>query len=458
VIPDHGTTRGAPRSDWACPFCGQRVALSAQRCDQCKLPLDDQTRRSLERLMGPWFVLDPGNPSAPGVTWKKFCALIGRGRITPTSIVRGPATRGLWRLAEDTPSVATRLGLCWSCHAGATEPGAARCAHCGAALEGALDWPGQTDADADADDGAGDPSDSIADLVLAGSGQAARPMGNGAAGAYRRRRSPVVTFFALIVLSGLCGGMAYTVFHMFDEFRLADGLTDPATPHTIHGGGSHNGTAAPDGASPPAHPGAVSGELFPGVPHESGLPRPVAPPTRPAIRTRTKPARTRPAAEPAKTPATRATTAPAAADLAKQRQLTAALFAQSQAAKAKGDLMAAQVILVKMLNRHDRRAWPTGAVEMLEDLQRTIRAADAAPSALELRRQADAAKALFDRASGLIDRNEYLAAQGVLLKILNTYHPKAWPAGAMPAFRKVQKALGAGSTSKPTFFEHEADE
>jgi hypothetical protein len=66
--------------------------------------------------MGPWQIRDPENPFRPPCSYETIVRLAQRGRITPTTIVRGPTTRQFWSYARDTPGVAAVLGQCHACH------------------------------------------------------------------------------------------------------------------------------------------------------------------------------------------------------------------------------------------------------------------------------------------------------------------------------------------------------
>ena len=121
--------------------------------------------------------------------------------------------------------------------------------------------------------------------------------------------------------------------------------------------------------------------------------------------------------------------------------------------------MEAQQVLVKMLNTHDRLAWPKEAVVELGEIQQQIRqtaSLPGEPSPQDLARQKRSAEKLFTRARELIGRDNILAAQKPLLEILNTHHPKAWPAGTLEAFKNIQHTLRQTPTTAPAFFNVEA--
>ena len=95
-----------------CPYCGVMLRPNLERCPACRIRLDERTRRNVQAMSGPWFVYHPRHPGGPGVEWGKLCRMIETGQVRADSIVRGPTTGGLWRLAGETPGVATRLGIC----------------------------------------------------------------------------------------------------------------------------------------------------------------------------------------------------------------------------------------------------------------------------------------------------------------------------------------------------------
>ncbi|MDX2116089.1 MAG: hypothetical protein SFZ24_10805 [Planctomycetota bacterium] len=89
-------------------------------------------------MMGPWSVRNEKNPFAPGMSFEKLREMVSRGKISRTTIVRGPSTRQFWSLACNTPGVATLLGECHHCHA-PVDPGAYLCAACGVVLSCSTD-------------------------------------------------------------------------------------------------------------------------------------------------------------------------------------------------------------------------------------------------------------------------------------------------------------------------------
>lgn len=83
--------------------------------------------------MGPWQLRDLTRPFAPGFSYETMKLLVSRGKVTSTSIVRGPTTRQFWTFAIDAPGVAVLLGRCHACRAHVAV-GDAVCHDCGIVL------------------------------------------------------------------------------------------------------------------------------------------------------------------------------------------------------------------------------------------------------------------------------------------------------------------------------------
>ena len=83
--------------------------------------------------MGPWAIRDPLHPFRPGCSFETIRKLAATGRITPTTVMRGPTTRQSWLFAGRTPAVANLLGLCHNCQREAN-PDARACPACGASF------------------------------------------------------------------------------------------------------------------------------------------------------------------------------------------------------------------------------------------------------------------------------------------------------------------------------------
>ncbi len=104
-----------------CPYCGHGHSLAPGKprplqCEACKGRFEPLSRQATQNAMGPWQIRDPDNPFRPPCSYETIVRLAQRGRITPTTIVRGPTTRQFWSYARDTPGVAAVLGQCHACH------------------------------------------------------------------------------------------------------------------------------------------------------------------------------------------------------------------------------------------------------------------------------------------------------------------------------------------------------
>ena len=122
---------GAPwRGDQApCVYCGQAIARGSDRCPHCRTSFSLAVRRASRDILGPWFYLDPRNPSGRGVTFEMLVKMVEKGRLQADSIVRGPTTHQDWMYAAETPRLAKYLGLCPHCFASA-KPEDTYCTSC----------------------------------------------------------------------------------------------------------------------------------------------------------------------------------------------------------------------------------------------------------------------------------------------------------------------------------------
>jgi hypothetical protein len=100
-----------------CPFCGHISEIGTATCKHCGLENSHITRTATRNKIGPWYVWQARNPSAPGMNWATLIALIKKGRVTPRSIMRGPTTGQLWRFAARVKGVSREFGVCWHCAA-----------------------------------------------------------------------------------------------------------------------------------------------------------------------------------------------------------------------------------------------------------------------------------------------------------------------------------------------------
>ena len=114
------TTRTGTIQPAVCPFCGIINDASNKSCRQCGMENNQQTRQNTRGKIGPWFVWQQKNPSAPGMSWATLLSLVEKGRITPRSVVRGPTTGQLWRFAARVKGLSREFGGCWHCGAEVT--------------------------------------------------------------------------------------------------------------------------------------------------------------------------------------------------------------------------------------------------------------------------------------------------------------------------------------------------
>lgn len=115
-----------------CVSCGQLILREQQECDHCGQDLSEAMLQRMREHAGPWYVFEHVRPF-PGVSLQRIIRQIRRGLITPTSIVRGPATDHQWRFAGETPGLCIYFGRCWKCHAEVTLRDT-RCPSCDAGL------------------------------------------------------------------------------------------------------------------------------------------------------------------------------------------------------------------------------------------------------------------------------------------------------------------------------------
>jgi len=112
-----------------CVYCGQVIARGSERCSHCRTSFSLAVRRASREILGPWFYLDPRNPSGRGVTFEMLIKMVEKGRLRADSIVRGPTTHQDWMYAAEAPRLAKYLGLCPHCFASA-KPEDTYCTSC----------------------------------------------------------------------------------------------------------------------------------------------------------------------------------------------------------------------------------------------------------------------------------------------------------------------------------------
>lgn len=107
--------RRALRGKHVCPFCGTQRETDVGACLHCSLEDTPTTRSATRGKLGPWYVLQSRNPSAPGMNFATLMVLVQKGRVTARSVLRGPTTGQFWRYAAKVKGVSREFGLCWSC-------------------------------------------------------------------------------------------------------------------------------------------------------------------------------------------------------------------------------------------------------------------------------------------------------------------------------------------------------
>ncbi len=127
--PDVEEIRQQLAGKHVCPFCGVIRSDPNQPCPRCTMEDTGPTRTATRQRIGPWFVLQARNPSAPGMRFVTLLSLVKKGHVTPRSIVRGPTTHQLWTFASKVRGLSREFGVCWHCGE-AIEPTASGCSHC----------------------------------------------------------------------------------------------------------------------------------------------------------------------------------------------------------------------------------------------------------------------------------------------------------------------------------------
>jgi len=121
--------RRALRGKHVCPFCGTQRDSDVGACMHCSLEDTPTTRSATRGKLGPWYVLQSRNPSAPGMNFATLMVLVQKGRVTARSVLRGPTTGQFWRHAAKVKGVSREFGLCWNC-GGDVLKNARACASC----------------------------------------------------------------------------------------------------------------------------------------------------------------------------------------------------------------------------------------------------------------------------------------------------------------------------------------
>jgi len=112
-----------------CPYCGNTQADPKDRCAACGGFFDNLSLKVTQQHMGPWFIRDRHHPFRPGCSYEVLRKQIERGKVKPTTILRGPTTRQFWSVARNVPGVAHLMGYCHEC-GGHVDRDAEQCPHC----------------------------------------------------------------------------------------------------------------------------------------------------------------------------------------------------------------------------------------------------------------------------------------------------------------------------------------
>jgi len=97
-----------------CPVCGE-TQQETSICRVCNNSLDSDGLLYAEGAIGPWWVRDKERPFFPGITYDQLVELVKNGQIQRHTIIRGPTTRQLWKVARKVAGISYLLERCHSC-------------------------------------------------------------------------------------------------------------------------------------------------------------------------------------------------------------------------------------------------------------------------------------------------------------------------------------------------------
>ena len=112
-----------------CPICGE-TQPETNVCRGCSTLLEPDGLLLAEGGFGPWWIRNEGLFFRPGITYEQLADLAKKGIIDLQTIVRGPTTRQLWKVARRVQGIAHLLGRCHRCgeHVQSTDLSCGACA------------------------------------------------------------------------------------------------------------------------------------------------------------------------------------------------------------------------------------------------------------------------------------------------------------------------------------------
>ncbi len=128
--PSGPQIRRSLEGKFVCPFCGSVNHRTDEPCVKCGMDNTPSTRNSTRGRIGPWYVLQKRNPSAPGMKFDVLVKFVAKGRINPRTIVRGPTTTQLWRFAATVKGLSREFNVCYNC-GGEVDRNTINCPQCG---------------------------------------------------------------------------------------------------------------------------------------------------------------------------------------------------------------------------------------------------------------------------------------------------------------------------------------
>ncbi len=112
-----------------CPFCGAFNAGPGKTCLHCQVQDNSANRAAIKQRLGPWYVLKADDQAAEGMSFEQLQLLVHQKVVNARSVVRGPSTAHLWRLASKVRGLSREFGVCYSC-SGDIETFEISCPHC----------------------------------------------------------------------------------------------------------------------------------------------------------------------------------------------------------------------------------------------------------------------------------------------------------------------------------------